>query len=397
MAADSVVIVGARRTPIGAFQGQFSGLSAPQLGAAAIAATVAQAGIAGAEIDEAIMGCCLFAGLRQAPARQAVLGAGLPDSVPCTTLSKMCGSGMKAAMQVHDMILAGSCGLGLAGGMESMTNAPYLLAKARQGYRLGNDKLLDHMFHDGLEDAYEGHLMGHYADLSAERHGIGRERQDLFATESVGRAQRAVAEGHFRGEIVPVKIAGRKGDVLLADDETPGRCDPTRIPQMKPAFRDGGTVTAANASSISDGAAALLLMRESEAARRGLAPMARIRAHATHARHPGQFTTAPAPAIRAALARAEWRADQVDLYEINEAFAVVALLAMDELGLSLDRVNVNGGACALGHPVGATGARIIVTLIHALIHALKQRGLQRGIASLCIGGGEATAMAIEVC
>ena len=389
---DPIVIVAARRTPIGAFQGQFAALTAPQLGSAAIAGVLADIGKNAADIDEAILGCCLYAGLKQAPARQAVLGAGLPASVPATTLTKMCGSGMKATMLVHDLLLAGSCQVGLAGGMESMTNAPYVLARARPGYRLGHDQVLDHMFLDGLEDAYEGKLMGHYADLSAEQHAIGRERQDAYAAESVRRAQHAVASGAFRAEIAPVKVAGRKGEVVLADDETPGKCDAAKIPQLKAAFRQGGTVTAANASSISDGAAALVLMRESEAARRGLAPLARIRAHATHAQAPGEFTTAPAVSIRQVLAKTGWGVGDVDLFEINEAFAVVTLLAIDALDLPPAKVNVNGGACALGHPIGATGARILVTLIHAL----RQRGGKRGIASLCIGGGEATAVALEI-
>ncbi len=389
---DPVVIVAARRTPIGAFQGQFATVTAPQLGSAAIAAALADIGAHVSTIDEAVFGCCLFAGLKQAPARQAVLGAGLPESVPATTLSKMCGSGMKATMLVHDMLLAGSCTVGLAGGMESMSNAPYVLTRAREGYRLGHGQLLDHMFLDGLEDAYEGKLMGYYADLSAAEHGISRERQDAYATESVRRAQHAVASGTFRTEIAPVTIAGKKGDTVVADDETPGKCDAAKIPHLKAAFRKDGSVTPANASSISDGAAALVLMRESEAQRRGLAPLARIRAHATHARAPGQFTTAPATSIRNVLAKADWSVRDVDLFEINEAFAVVTLLAIDELDLAPEKVNVNGGACALGHPVGATGARIVVTLIHAL----RQRGLKRGIASLCIGGGEATAVALEV-
>ena len=389
---DPIVIVAARRTPIGAFQGQFAPVTAPQLGSAAIAGVLADIGSHAADIDEAILGCCLYAGLKQAPARQAVLGAGLSPAVPCTTLTKMCGSGMKATMLVHDLLLAGTCKVGLAGGMESMTNAPYVLAKARQGYRLGHDQVFDHMFLDGLEDAYEGKLMGYYADLSAQEHGIGRDRQDAYAVESVRRAQHAVTSGAFRAEIAPVKITGRKGEVVLADDETPGKCDAAKIPQLKAAFRKDGTVTPANASSISDGAAALVLMRQSEAKRRGLAPLARIHAHASHAQAPGQFTTAPATAIRNVLAKTGWSVGDVDLFEINEAFAVVTLLAMDALGLPHDKVNVNGGACALGHPIGATGARIIVTLIHAL----RQRGGKRGIASLCIGGGEATAVALEV-
>lgn len=389
---DPIVIVAARRTPIGAFQGQFLPVTAPQLGSAAIAGVLGDIGSLASSIDEAVMGCCLFAGLKQAPARQAVLGAGLPDSVPATTLTKMCGSGMKATMLVHDMLLAGSCTVGLAGGMESMSNAPYVLPRARAGYRLGHAQVLDHMFLDGLEDAYEGKLMGHYADLSAAEHGISRERQDAFAAESVRRAQRAVTSGAFRDEISPVTVPGRSGDIVITEDETPGKCDIAKIPQLKAAFRKDGSVTPANSSSISDGAAALVLMRESEAKRHALVPLARICGHATHAQAPGQFTTAPIAAIRGVLSKTGWSVGDIDLFEINEAFAVVTLLAIDALGLAPEKVNINGGACALGHPVGATGARIIVSLIHALRHG----GHKRGIASLCIGGGEATAVAIEL-
>ncbi len=389
---DSIVIVAARRTPIGAFQGCLTPLSAPQLASAAIRGAFSGLGELGRDVDEAVFGCCLMAGVKQAPARQAVIGAGLPDSVPATTLTKMCGSGMKATMLVHDMLLAGSCSVGLAGGMESMSNAPYVLTRARSGYRLGHGQAFDHMFLDGLEDAYEGKLMGYFADLAAAEFGIARERQDAYAAESVRRAQHAVASGAFRDEIVPLAIPGRQGEQIISDDETPGTCDIAKIPKLKPAFTKDGTITPANASSISDGAAALVMMRESEALRRGITPLARILSHATHAQQPGRFPTAPAPAIRRALERAGWGVGDVDLFEINEAFAVVTLLAMDELGLPAEVVNVNGGACAMGHPVGATGARILVTLIHAL----RARGLRRGLASLCIGGGEATAMAIEV-
>jgi len=389
---DSIVIVAARRTPIGAFQGCLTPLSAPQLASAAIRGAFSGLGELGREVDEAVFGCCLMAGVKQAPARQAVIGAGLPDSVPATTLTKMCGSGMKATMLVHDMLLAGSCNVGLAGGMESMSNAPYVLTRARGGYRLGHGQAFDHMFLDGLEDAYEGKLMGYFADLAAAEFGIARERQDAYAAESVRRAQHAVASGAFREEIAPVAIPGRQGEKVISDDETPGTCDIAKIPKLKPAFTKDGSITPANASSISDGAAALVMMRESEALRRGITPLARILSHATHAQQPGRFPTAPAPAIRRALERAGWGVGDVDLFEINEAFAVVTLLAMDELGLPAEVVNVNGGACAMGHPVGATGARILVTLIHAL----RARGLRRGLASLCIGGGEATAMAIEV-
>ncbi len=389
---DSIVIVAARRTPIGAFQGCLTPLSAPQLASAAIRGAFSGLGELGRDVDEAVFGCCLMAGVKQAPARQAVIGAGLPDSVPATTLTKMCGSGMKATMLVHDMLLAGSCSVGLAGGMESMSNAPYVLTRARGGYRLGHGQAFDHMFLDGLEDAYEGKLMGYFADLAAAEFGIARERQDAYAAESVRRAQHAVASGAFREEIAPVAIPGRQGEKVISDDETPGTCDIAKIPKLKPAFTKDGSITPANASSISDGAAALVMMRESEALRRGITPLARILSHATHAQQPGRFPTAPAPAIRRALERAGWGVGDVDLFEINEAFAVVTLLAMDELGLPAEVVNVNGGACAMGHPVGATGARILVTLIHAL----RARGLRRGLASLCIGGGEATAMAIEV-
>ena len=392
MPNNSIVIVGAKRTPIGAFQGELSTLTAPQLGSAAVAAAVAQSGIAGADIDDAVMGCCLVSGLRQAPARQAVRGAGLPDSIPCTTLSKMCGSGMKTVMQIHDSIVAGNCSVGIAGGMESMSNAPYLLSKARSGYRLGHGQLLDHMFHDGLEDAYDGQLMGYYADLSAAAHGIGRGRQDAFAVESVRRAQAAIQDRVFADEIVPIEIAGRKGAIVVRTDETPGKCDLTKIPALRPAFREDGTITPANASSISDGAAALVLTSEMKARRWQAEPLARIVASATYAADPQQFAVAPAPAIRKMLAKAGWTVGDVDLFEINEAFAVVTLLAMDDLGIPAEKVNIAGGACALGHPIGATGARLLVTLIHAL----RRRGLKRGVAALCIGGGEASAMAIEL-
>jgi len=392
MSNNAIVIVGAKRTPIGAFQGELSTLTAPQLGSAAVAAAVAQSGISGADIDDAVMGCCLLAGLRQAPARQAVRGAGLPDSIPCTTLSKMCGSGMKAVMQIHDSIVAGNCSVGIAGGMESMSNAPYLLSKARSGYRLGHGQLLDHMFHDGLEDAYDGQLMGYYADLCAAAHSISRGRQDALAAESVRRALAAAQDRAFADEIVPIEIAGRKGTIVVSTDETPGKCDVTKIPALRPAFREDGTITPANASSISDGAAALVLTSESKARRWHALPLARIVASATYAADPQQFAVAPVPAIRKMLAKAGWTVGDVDLFEINEAFAVVTLLAMDDLGIPPEKVNIAGGACALGHPIGATGARLLITLIHAL----RRRGLRRGVAALCIGGGEASAMAIEL-
>jgi len=389
---DPIVIVGARRTPIGAFEGALAQYTTPQLGAIAIRAAVEQAGVAPSDVDEAIMGCCLFANLGQAPARQAVLGAGLPPSTPATTISKMCGSGMKSVMLAHDLLLAGTCSVAVAGGMESMTNAPHIVPRARQGYRLGHGALLDHMYRDGLEDAYEGKLMGHYADVSAEALGFSRAEQDTFARESVIRAQAAVEGGRFREEIVPVSVKSRTGATDLRDDETPGRCNPDRLATLKPAFRKEGTVTAGNASSISDGAAALVLTRESEAKRRGATVLARFTGLATHAQPPAEFTSAPVGAIRRVLEKVGWSKDDVDLYEINEAFAVVTMIAMRELGLPHDKVNVNGGACAMGHPVGATGARLLVSLVHAL----RQRGLRRGVAALCLGGGEATAMALEI-
>ncbi|MDF3881555.1 thiolase family protein [Cupriavidus basilensis] len=388
---ESIVIVGAKRTPIGAFNGSLSAFGAPELGASAIRAAVAQAGVDPASVDEAIMGLCLFAGVGQAPARQAVLGAGLPTSTPATTISKMCGSGMKSVMLAHDLLLAGTCNVAVAGGMESMTNAPHIVPRARHGYRLGHGQLLDHMYRDGLEDAFEGHLMGHYADLAAEARGIDREAQDAYARESLLRAQAAVGEGRFRDEIVPVTL--KRGGGVFAEDETPGQCDAARLPKLKAVFRAGGTVTAGNASSISDGAAALVLMRESDAVRQGVTPLARIVGHATHANPPQQFADAPVHAARRVLDKAGWTARDVDLYEINEAFAVVTMIALQELGIGHDRLNANGGACALGHPVGATGARLLVTLVHAL----KQRGLKRGLASLCLGGGEATAVGVELC
>lgn len=390
---DRVVIVGAKRTPVGAFQGQFSAVAAPQLGAAAIKAAVEQAGVKGEDIDEALMGCCLMAGLRQAPARQAVLGAGLPKSVPCTTLTKMCSSAQKTVMIAHDEILAGSVNIAVAGGFESMTNAPHILTNARSGYRLGHGQLYDHMFFDGLEDAYEqGKLMGAFAELCVEKYGFTREEMDAFATESVKRAQRAVTEGVFAAEITPVTISGRKGDEVISLDETPMKCDISKITKLKPAFKKDGAVTPANSSSISDGAAAVVLMRESEAKRRGIQALARIVGHSTFAHEPAWFTTAPVTAFGKLLQKLDWQASNVDLWEINEAFAAVTMASMRDLKLSHDKVNVNGGACALGHPIGATGSRILVTLLYAL----KAHGLKRGIAGLCAGGGEATAIALEV-
>ncbi len=388
MEHDPVVIVGARRTPMGAFQGALSGKTAPELGALAIAAALAQSGLQAGDIDEAVMGCVLSAGLGQAPARQAALGAGLPQSVPATTVNKMCGSGMKAVMLAHDQIFAGSAAIMVAGGMESMSRAPYLLDKAREGLRLGHGRTLDHMFLDGLEDAYErGRLMGSFAEDTAQELQFTRQAQDEFALESLSRARRATEDGAFKAEIVSVE-----GRISLADDETPTKARPEKIPTLKPAFREGGTVTAANSSSISDGAAALVLMRLSDAEKRGLTPIAAICGHASHARAPAQFTTAPIGAIEKLYEKLGWRGGDVDLFEINEAFAVVTMAAMRGLDLPHDRVNVNGGACALGHPIGASGARILVTLLAAL----KARGLTRGVASLCIGGGEATALGVEI-
>lgn len=382
---DPIVIAGAARTPMGAFQGALKSRSATELGATAIRAALDRAGLAAEKVDEAIMGCVLPAGLGQAPARQAALGAGLPQSVPCATLNKVCGSGMKAAMVAADLIAAGSADIVVAGGMESMTNAPYLLDKARGGYRLGHGKVYDHMFLDGLEDAYDkGRAMGTFAEDTAEHYQFTREAQDAYALASLERARKAVAEGRFAAEIVPVDTVG--------DDEQPGKAKPEKIPLLKPAFREGGTVTAANSSSISDGAAALLITRRSVAEREGLTPLAIIRGHAGHAQAPAWFTTAPIFAMQKLFEKVGWRASDVDLYEINEAFAVVAMAAMRDLGLPHDKVNVNGGACALGHPIGCSGARILVTLLSAL----KANGLKRGVASLCIGGGEATAMAVEL-
>ncbi len=388
MTTDPVVIVGCARTPMGGFQGDLSGVSAPQLGATAIRAAVERSGVAPEQVEEVVMGLCLFAGVGQAPARQASRGAGIPDAAGCTTVSKMCGSGMKAAMMIHDFIKAGSIGIGVAGGMESMTNAPYVLEKARGGYRMGHGKIYDHMFLDGLEDAYDkGRLMGAYAEQTAEHYQFTRQQQDDFAVASLTRAKQAIDDGSFAGEVVPVAV--KAGEV--ARDEQPHKAKLDKIPQLKPAFREGGTVTAANSSSISDGAAALVLMKRSEAERRGLKPLAAIVGHATHAQEPAWFTTSPVGAMQTLFAKTGWTAKDVDLFEINEAFAVVTMAAMRDLDIPHDKVNVHGGACALGHPIGASGARIVVTLLAAL----EKYGMKRGVASLCIGGGEATAMAIE--
>lgn len=394
---DPIVILAARRTPIGGFQGALSALSSPALGGAAIAAALADADLSGTAVDEVLMGCCLMAGIGQAPARQALIAAGLPVSVPATTLTKMCGSGMKTVMLAHDQLRAGVAEVIVAGGMESMSNAPYLLPSARAGQRLGHGQMIDHMFFDGLQDAYDGQLMGAHADRMAQRLGFDRSSQDAYALRSVQRAQAAVAQGLFAPEICPVQVPGAKGAPgrTMDTDETPGQCLPDKITRLKPAFRsgdEGGTVTPASSASISDGAAALVLCRESTARARGWTPLARLVAHSTHAAEPGDFASAPVGAITKLMSRADWAVEQVDLFEINEAFALVPMIAMRELGLTDARVNVRGGACALGHPIGATGARIIVTLLHAL----RQSGGQRGVAALCIGGGEATAVAIEL-
>ncbi|EZH79188.1 acetyl-CoA acetyltransferase [Aeromonas hydrophila] len=384
-----IVIVAAKRTPMGAFQGALANLTAPELGACAIAAAMAEVGLRGEQIDEAYLGNVLSAGVGQAPARQAVLKAGLPDSIPCTTVNKVCGSGMKAVMLAADGLRLGDTNVVIAGGMESMSRAPYLLDKARSGFRMGHQSVLDHMFLDGLQDAYEGQLMGHYAQLSADRAGLTRADMDAFAIASLERALAAQRSGAFAAELAPV----RAGDtLLLAEDEQPAKARPEKIPQLKPAFSKTGTITAANASSISDGAAALILMRSDTAAQLGLPVLARLVGYQSHAALPAEFTSAPIGAIKGLLAKVGWRVEEVDLFEVNEAFAMVSLLAMAGCQLPHDKVNVNGGACALGHPLGASGARILVTLIHAL----RERGLKRGVASLCIGGGEATAVAIEL-
>jgi acetyl-CoA C-acetyltransferase len=394
--SDPIVIVGAARTPMGGFQGDLAALTAPQLGAQAIRAAVERAGLKPEAVDEVLMGCVLPAGLGQAPARQASMGAGLPLAAGCTSISKVCGSGMKAQLIGHDILLAGSSQVVVAGGMESMSNAPYLLPKARGGQRLGHGQMIDHMFFDGLEDRYSaatnGRLMGTFAEDCAKHFTFSREAQDAFAIASTTRAQAAIREGRFEWEVTPVTVPGRGGDKHITQDEQPLKAQLDKIPGLKPSFAKDGTVTAANSSSISDGAAALVLMRQSTAQARGLQPLAVIRAHANHAQEPAWFTTAPVGAMRKVLAKAGWAASDVDLWEINEAFAVVTMAAMKEMDLPHEKVNVNGGACALGHPIGASGARIVVTLIGALRH----QGLKRGVASLCIGGGEATAMAIEL-
>lgn len=392
MLQDPVVVLAARRTPLGAFQGALSGVTAPQLGAAAIRVALADAGLAPADVDEVIMGCVLSAGLGQAPARQAALGGGIPAGTPTTTVNKMCGSGMRAVMLAADQILAGSADVVVAGGLESMSNAPYLLPKARTGYRMGHQTVLDHMFFDGLQSPWDGQLMGCFAEATAEKYGFTRREQDEFAAESVRRAQVACNGGAFAAEIAQVSTKTRKGEVTVDRDETPFTVDIAKIAGLKAAFKEGGTVTAASSSGIADGAAALVLARQSVAVTRGLAPLARIVDYVSYACEPEWFTLAPVGALRKLLARLEWQPQDADLYEINEAFAVVTMAAMRDLDLSHGIVNVNGGACALGHPIGATGARILATLIQAL----KARGKKRGLASLCIGGGEATAIAIEL-
>ena len=392
MSKRDVVIVSAKRTPIGAFQGALTPVSATQLGTAAIKAAVEAAGLKGSDIQEVIMGCVLPAGLGQAPARQAALGAGIPNSIPATTINKMCGSGLKAVMMAADQVKAGETDIMVAGGLESMTNAPYLLLKARAGYRMGHGEIYDHMLYDGLQSPFDGKSMGCFGDATAAKYNFSRAAQDAFAAESVRRAMRALEAGEFDTEVTPVTVKGRKGETIVSRDETPGTCNIEKIPSLKPAFNKDGTVTAASSSSISDGAAALVIMSADAAQARGLKPLARILGYASQAQEPEWFTTAPVGAIKKTLEKLGWRSHDADLYEINEAFAVVAMAAMHDLDIDHARVNVNGGACALGHPIGATGARILTTLIHALKH----RGKKRGIASLCIGGGEAVAVAVEM-
>jgi acetyl-CoA C-acetyltransferase len=392
MSNTDVVIVSAKRTPIGAFQGALASVTAPQLGAAAAKAAIQAAGLQGADIQETILGCVLSAGLGQAPARQAALGAGVPVGTPATTINKMCGSGLKSVMLAADQIRSGDAQIVLAGGLESMTNAPYLLLKARGGYRMGHGEVLDHMFYDGLQSPFDGKLMGCFADATAAKYNFSRAQQDEFAAESVRRALRALEAGEFDAEVTPVTVKTRKGETVMARDETPGTCDINKIPSLKPAFGKDGTVTAASSSSISDGAAAVVLMSAAAAQARGIKPLARVAAYASHANEPEWFTTAPVGAIKKTLAKLGWRPHDADLYEINEAFAAVTMAAMRDVDIDPARVNVNGGACALGHPIGATGARILTTLLYAL----KRRGGKRGIASLCIGGGEAVALAVEL-
>lgn len=390
--SESIVIVSAARTPMGGLQGSLSSVSAPELGSAAIKAVLERAGLAADQVDELLFGCVLPAAVGQAPARQAALGAGLPTSVPCTTVNKVCGSGMKTIMMAHDQIKAGNCSAVVTGGMENMSQSPYMLDKARAGYRMGHGQIIDHMFFDGLQDAGSGGLMGTFAQSTADKLGITREQMDDYAIASLKRAQQAIEDGSFKNEIAPVVVKSRKGETLVEFDEQPGNANLEKIPQLRPAFSKDGTVTAANSSSISDGASALLIMSESAAKEKNLKPLARIVAHASHAQLPAEFTIAPIGAMNKVLDKAGWSKDDVDLYEINEAFAMVTLAAMQKLGLDHEKVNINGGACALGHPLGSSGSRIVVTLIHALQKINKTRG----VASLCIGGGEATALAIEL-
>jgi len=392
MSGSDVVIVSAKRTPVGAFLGALSPLTAIQLGSAAIKAAVEASGIGANEVQEVIMGCVLPAGLGQAPARQAAIGAGVPIAAPATTINKMCGSGLKAVMMAADQIRSGTAGIVVAGGLESMSNAPYLLPKARTGYRMGHGEVIDHMLRDGLQSPFDGKAMGCFADSTASKYNFTRAQQDAFATESVRRAMQALQAGEFDLEVTPVTVKARKGETVIARDETPGTCDVSKIATMKPAFNKDGTVTAASSSSISDGAAALVVMNAQTAAAKGLKPLARILAYASHAQEPEWFTTAPVGAIRKVLTQLGWKPHDADLYEINEAFAVVTMAAMRDIDIDHARVNVHGGACALGHPIGATGARILTTLVHAL----RRRGAKRGIAALCIGGGEAVALAVEV-
>ncbi|HEY5754565.1 MAG TPA: acetyl-CoA C-acyltransferase [Steroidobacter sp.] len=390
--SEPIYIVAARRTPIGAFQGALSALTAPQLGAAAVQAAIKDSGLSAEQIDETILGCVLMAGIGQAPGRQAALAGGVPQKVPATTINKMCGSGLKAVMMAADQIRAGSANVVLAGGIESMTNAPYLIPKARGGLRMGHSEILDHMFFDGLQSPFDGKMMGTFAEATAAKYGFTRQQQDEFAAESVRRALAAVEGSNFNNEVAPVTVKDRKGERVVAKDETPFTCDISKIPSLKPAFAKDGTVTAASSSSISDGASALLIASASAVRQHNLKPLARIVGYTSHAQAPEWFTTAPVGAIQSLLAKTGWSAGDVDLYEINEAFAVVAMAAIKDVGLDHAKVNVNGGACALGHPIGATGARILTTLVHGL----RNRNLKRGVASLCIGGGEATALAVEI-
>ena len=392
MSSDAIVIVAAKRTPIGAFQGVFSDATATELGAAAIAAAVADSGVAPAGVDQVFMGCVLPAGLGQAPARQAALGGGIPTGVPCTTVNKMCGSGMQTVVLGHDLIMAGSADVVVAGGLESMTNAPYMMPKARRGFRMGHQEVLDHMFFDGLQDVFDGHMMGHYAEATSQKYGFTREEQDAYAIESVTRARRAIEDGSFETEITPVTVRSRRKEVVVSEDEGPGTASIEQDPEMRAAFAKDGTVTAASSSSISDGAAALVIMRASDAEKRGLTRSLASSAIRRSLTSPAWFTTAPVFALQALHEKLGWTPDDVDLYEINEAFACVTMAAMRDVGIDHAKVNVNGGACALGHPIGATGARITTTLLHAM----RARNLKRGIATQCIGGGEAVAIGIEI-